>query len=78
MGYASGTIISGRSAAFTICIESRKAGASMSIGMVIASLAALIGLPINGAFVRHYRGFSQLSIFSGVICVFGWVQCGWS
>ena len=26
--------------------------------------------PVDGAFVRHYRGFSRMSIFSSVICVF--------
>jgi MFS family permease len=72
VGFSSGTIISGGSAAFTICITNpQEAGAYMGMGMGIASLAALIGPPVNGALVSHYGGFSQMSIFSGVMCVVG-------
>jgi MFS family permease len=72
VGFSSGTIISGGSAAFTICIKNpQEAGAYMGMGLGIASLAALIGPPVNGAFVTHYGGFSQMSIFSGVMCIFG-------
>ncbi|KAK1759062.1 major facilitator superfamily domain-containing protein [Echria macrotheca] len=69
-GFASGTIISGGSAAFSICTDdARNMGTYLGMGFAIGSIAALIGPPINGALVDRYGGFEQLSILSGVMCL---------
>jgi MFS family permease len=43
------------------------------IGMMsgILSFAALTGAPIDGAFVNHYGGYTQASIFSGTSAMIG-------
>lgn len=72
VGFSSGTIISGCAAALTVCIKNpQEAGAYIGMGMAVASVAALIGPPVNGALVDRYGGFSQMSIFSGVMCLAG-------
>ena len=72
IGFCSGTIISGGSAAFTLCPrDPRDIGTYIGMGMAICSLAILIGPPVNGALVDRYGGFSQVSIFSGVMCLIG-------
>ena len=72
VGFTSGTIVSGGSAAFTLCIKNpQEAGAYMGMGMGIASLSALVGPPVSGTLVSHYGSFSQMSIFAGVMCVVG-------
>lgn len=71
-GFSSGTIISGGSAAFAGCVKDpQKLGAYMGSGMAVASLAALIGPPVNGALVDRHEGFFEVSIFSGVMCLVG-------
>ncbi|RTE73838.1 hypothetical protein BHE90_011756 [Fusarium euwallaceae] len=71
-GFTSGTIISGASAAFTLVTkDSRDNGTYMGMGMALSSFAALIGPPVNGALVDKYAGFSQVSVFSGVMCLVG-------
>ncbi|KAK4448668.1 major facilitator superfamily domain-containing protein [Podospora aff. communis PSN243] len=71
-GFSSGTIISGASAALTICTDdSRNMGTYLGMGMAVGSVAALIGPPINGVLVERYAGFLQVSIFSGVVCLAG-------
>ena len=71
-GFASGTIISGISASFSLCVDDvRNIGTYLGMGMSISGLGALIGPPVNGAFVARYGGFVQVSIFSGAMCVFG-------
>lgn len=71
-GFASGTIISGASAAFSICPQdARNIGTYMGMGMAISGLGTLIGPPINGAIVGTYGGFFQVSMFSGAMCLFG-------
>ncbi|KAH0848285.1 putative MFS monocarboxylate transporter [Fonsecaea pedrosoi] len=72
VGFASGTIISGATAAFTLCTGSpQEAGTYMGQGLAIGSLASLIGPPVNGALVKHYGGYWEASIFSGVMCLIG-------
>ena len=72
VGFASGAIISGASAAFTLCPKDpRDFGTYLGTGMAIGSIAILIGPPINGALVDRYDGFSQASVFSGTMCVLG-------
>ncbi|KAE8361730.1 major facilitator superfamily domain-containing protein [Aspergillus caelatus] len=72
IGFTSGTIISGASAAFTLCPKDpRDMGTYMGMGMALSSLATLIGPPVNGALVKHYGGYSEASIFSGVMCLAG-------
>ena len=71
-GFASGTIISGVSAAISLCTnDPRDIGTYMGMGFALSSVAALIGPPVNGALVARYGGFLQLSIFSGVMCLVG-------
>ena len=71
-GFASGTIISGGSAAFSTCPESaRDVGTYMGMGMALAGIGGLIGPPMNGAIVNAYDGYFQVSMFSGALTVFG-------
>jgi MFS family permease len=71
-GFSSGTIISGGSAAFTVCPKTpRDIGTYLGMGLAVSSLAALIGPPVNGVLVDRYGGFFEVSIFSGVMCLAG-------
>lgn len=71
-GFTSGTIISGASAAFSICVpDPRNLGTYMGQGLAFGSLAALISPPVNGALVDKYGGFMEATIFSGVCCLVG-------
>ncbi|CAI7603223.1 unnamed protein product [Penicillium pancosmium] len=72
VGFTTGTIISGGTTAFTLCIKSpQESGTILGMGIGLSSISALIGPPANGAFVQHYGGFAQMSIFSGVMCLVG-------
>ncbi|KAF7592143.1 hypothetical protein BBP40_000630 [Aspergillus hancockii] len=72
IGFTSGTIISGGSTALTLCPKDpRDMGTYMGMGMALSSFATLIGPPVNGALVKHYGGYSEACIFSGVMCLFG-------
>lgn len=72
VGLTSGTIISGASAAFSVCPENvQELGTYMGMGLGVSSLAALIGPPITGKFVDTYGGFFEASIFSGMVCIVG-------
>jgi MFS family permease len=72
VGFTSGTIISGGSAALTICIENpQEIGTYLGAAMGFASFAALIGPPVNGAMVNHYHGFAEMSYFSGAVSIVG-------
>lgn len=46
-------------------------GTYMGMGMAVVSFAALIGPPIDGAFVASYHGYSQVEIFSGAVVLAG-------
>lgn len=71
-GFTSGTIIPGASAAFSVSTKDpQNIGTYMGMGMALSSVAALIGPPINGALLEKYGEFSQVSIFSGVMCLIG-------
>ncbi|KAI1842185.1 hypothetical protein JX266_011593 [Neoarthrinium moseri] len=71
-GFVSGTIISGGSAALSLCVKDvRDVGTYMGMGMFLAALGALVGPPINGAFVARYGGFDQVSMFSGTMSAVG-------
>ena len=71
-GFSSGTIISGASTALASCVEdARNIGTYTGMGLAIGGLGFLIGPPVNGAFVSHYGGFFQASMFSGAMCIFG-------
>lgn len=72
VGFASGTIISGSSAAFSLCPKNpQEFGTYMGMGMAICSFAVLIGPPVNGKLIDTYGGFFEASIFSGIMCVIG-------
>jgi MFS family permease len=71
-GFISGSIISSASAAISLCTSDPKnIGTYMGMGMSLASVAVLIGPPINGALISKYNGFEGASIFSGVVCLVG-------
>ncbi|OAL45280.1 MFS general substrate transporter [Pyrenochaeta sp. DS3sAY3a] len=71
-GFTSGTIISAASAAISQCTKDpRDIGTYMGMGMGLSAFAVLIGPPVNGALIDRYGGFSQVSIFSGVVSLVG-------
>lgn len=71
-GFSSGAIISGASAAFTLCCKDpRDLGTYMGMGLSLSALGGLIGPPVNGAIINNYGGFFQASMFSGAVCLFG-------
>lgn len=71
-GFSSGTIISGASAAISFCAQdSRNVGTYMGMSMAIGGVGGLIGPPINGAIVKAFGGYFQVSMFSGAMCIFG-------
>ncbi|KIW15906.1 hypothetical protein PV08_05956 [Exophiala spinifera] len=72
VGFVSGTIVSGATAAFTLCTTNpQELGTFMGQGLAIGSLASLIGPPVNGALVKHFGGYWEASIFSGAMCLVG-------
>ncbi|OJJ49327.1 hypothetical protein ASPZODRAFT_59941 [Penicilliopsis zonata CBS 506.65] len=71
-GFASGTILSGAAAAFSTCPRTpQEFGTYMGMGFTVSASAALVGPPVNGVLVDTYGGYSQVSILSGVVCIFG-------
>ena len=71
-GFVSGTIISAASTAISLCTQDpRNIGTYMGMGMGLSAFAVLIGPPVNGALIDRYGGFSQASIFSGVVSLTG-------
>ncbi|KAI1381308.1 MFS general substrate transporter [Hypoxylon crocopeplum] len=72
IGFSSGTVISGGSAAFSECSQDpRDLGTYIGMGIGLSSFAALIGPPVNGVLVSKYGGFFQVSIFSGTMVLVG-------
>ncbi|MCJ1269726.1 hypothetical protein MMC22_009618 [Lobaria immixta] len=71
-GFCSGAIVSGVSVCLASCSKDPgNIGTYMGMGMGIASFAALVGPPVNGALVTHYNGYDQVSIFSGMVVLAG-------
>lgn len=71
-GLTSGMIISGASAAVSVCPKDpRDLGTWMGIALSISSIAALIGPPFNGMLVDKYHGYFEVAMFSGAMCLFG-------
>lgn len=71
-GFCSGAIISGGSVALSLCPEDPKdTGTYLGQGMAFASLAALVGPPVTGVLLDRYGGFTQVSIFAGVLTLAG-------
>lgn len=71
-GFSSGAIISGASAAFTLCCKDpRDLGTYMGMGLSLSALGGVIGPPVNGAIINNYGRFFQASMFSGAVCLFG-------
>ncbi|KAJ5183021.1 monocarboxylate permease [Penicillium capsulatum] len=71
-GLSSGTIISGASAALSICPKStRDVGTYMGMGMAVAGLGSLVGPPVNGAILKTYGGYFEVCMLSGALCAFG-------
>lgn len=73
-GFFSGAIISGMSVTLAMVPgDAREIGTYMGMGMAVISVAALIGPPINGAFVSHYHGYNEAAIFCGIVVLAGGV-----
>ncbi|KAL7945480.1 major facilitator superfamily domain-containing protein [Trichoderma barbatum] len=71
-GFTSGTIISGATVSITGCTnDPRNIGTYTGMGLALGAIGALIGPPIDGAFVKHYDGFFEAAMFSGAMCLFG-------
>ena len=71
-GFFSGAIVSGVSIGLASCPKDPKnIGTYMGMGMAIAALAVLIGPPVSGVLVNHYKGFDQVSVFSGIVILVG-------
>ena len=71
-GFCSGAIVSLMSAAMAQVPDNpRDIGTYLGMGMFCVSFASLIGPPINGALISHYHGFTQVTIFSGVMILIG-------
>ncbi|ATY66319.1 MFS monocarboxylate [Cordyceps militaris] len=72
-GFTSGTIISGASVAFTVCCpDVRDVGTYAGMGMALGALGGLMGPPLDGVMIEHYKGdFFQVAMFSGSVCLFG-------
>ncbi|KAL7937220.1 MFS general substrate transporter [Trichoderma chlorosporum] len=71
-GFTSGTIISGATVSITGCTDDpRNIGTYTGMGLALAAVGALVGPPIDGAFVSHYAGFFEATMFSGAMCLFG-------
>ncbi|KAL6879048.1 MFS general substrate transporter [Trichoderma novae-zelandiae] len=71
-GFTSGTIISGATVSITGCTpDPRNIGTYAGMGLALGAVGALIGPPIDGAFVSHYAGFFEATMFSGAMCLFG-------
>ncbi|PLB49013.1 MFS general substrate transporter [Aspergillus steynii IBT 23096] len=71
-GFTSGSIISGASAAISLCTQDpRDMGTYMGMGTAISALGVLIGPPVSGVIVEHYQGFFEVSMISGAMCLFG-------
>ncbi|KAL2812977.1 major facilitator superfamily domain-containing protein [Aspergillus granulosus] len=73
-GFWSGTIISGGSAAITLCVRRpQEFGSYLGMGIALVGCAVLIGPPVSGVLVDKYKGFFELAIFSGIMCMVGGV-----
>lgn len=77
-GFCSGAIVSG----MTTCLaqipqDPRNIGTYMGMGMAVASIAALISPPIDGAIIKQYGGYDQVAIFSGAVVLAGAVVAIW-
>lgn len=71
IGFFSGTVVSGATAALTRTVKDpRDLGTVMGVGMAVGSIAVLIGPPINGRLMDDY-GYFELGLFSGLSCIVG-------
>lgn len=71
-GLSSGTIISGASAALSVCPKNTQdVGTYMGMGMAVAGLGSLVGPPVNGAIQKTYGGYFEVCMLSGALCCFG-------
>ncbi|PYH97114.1 putative monocarboxylate permease [Aspergillus ellipticus CBS 707.79] len=71
-GFCSGAIITGAAIPLASSAKDpRNIGTDMGMGMGVGSIATLIGPPISGALYDSYHGFDQVSIYCGIVCLFG-------
>jgi MFS family permease len=74
-GFCSGAIVSGMSVVLAqVPKDPKEIGTYMGMGMATVSMGALIGPPIDGAFLTHYKGFNQVATFSGVLVLAGGIS----
>lgn len=72
VGFTSGAIISGISVVLSMCAKDPKdVGTYMGQGIALASLAALVAPSANGALLKAYGGFDQVTYLCGTCCIFG-------
>jgi len=72
VGFTSGAIISAASVAVTLCAKDpRDVGTWLGQALAIASLAALGGGPANGALLKAFGGFEEVTYLSGSTCMVG-------
>ncbi|KAK2068949.1 hypothetical protein P8C59_003563 [Phyllachora maydis] len=71
-GFCSGAIVSGGSVVFALTADSpRDIGTYIGMGMPLASVAQLVGPPINGVFLAGPAGYTCASLFSGAMLLLG-------
>lgn len=71
-GFCSGAIVSGMTVCFATCTKDpRNIGTYMGMGMTVASIAGLIGSPINGVLIERYGGLYEVSWFTGSVVLAG-------
>lgn len=71
-GFCSGAIVSGMSTCMAQIPKSpTDIGTYMGMGMAVLGIPVLIGPPIDGVFVSHFRGYDQLANFCGVLVLVG-------
>jgi predicted MFS family arabinose efflux permease len=71
-GFCSGAIVSGMSTCIAQIPKSPlDIGTYLGMGMAVVSVSILIGPPIDGVFVSHYKGYDQVAIFSGIVVLLG-------
>ena len=70
IGFSSGTVVSGGTAAIAKTAKSQELGTFIGMSMALASVAILIGPPINGRLLDDY-GYLSVALFSGIASITG-------
>lgn len=71
-GFFSGSVISLISVSLTLVPKNpADIGTYLGMAFMFISVGALIGPPIDGAFVGHYHGYKEATDFSGAVMIAG-------